>query len=292
MSEDGAPRSARIARATRAGPARPGFAGPGHTAIEVLNFDDWAQANPFVLLMDDTLDFASGQSVGEAHPHAGLETVTMMIEGSLNDPAEGLLTAGDAAWMSAGRGVVHNENVEAAGRARILQVWIALPRAERAALPELQLIPLRTLPVRREPGVEARLYSGATAYLRSPVRNRVPVTLVDFSIEPGMSADQIVPETQTAFFYVLSGSVRVGRRELFAGDVGWLMRRETVTRLRMRAGHTRARLTFFSGARLNEPIVQHGPFVAGSDDEIADQFRAYRAGQFDRVADLAGRKVW
>lgn len=124
-------RSRRIAHVTAKGEAIPGFAGEGHTAVQVFSPEAFCRSDPFILLMDDTLDFHPGQVVGAAHPHAGLETVTLVLDGSIQDADEGLLQAGDLAWMTAGRGVVHNEHVRATGRARILQLWVALPDHER-----------------------------------------------------------------------------------------------------------------------------------------------------------------
>jgi quercetin 2,3-dioxygenase len=286
------PMTRRIARKTRASAPAPGFAGPGHTAVEVVRADALAETSPFVLLMDDTLDFGPGQPVGEAHPHAGLETVTLMLEGSLDDAAEGLLKTGDVAWMTAGRGVVHNEDVKATGRARILQLWLMLPRAARDSDPELQLVPLSTLPVRREPGVEARLYSGSTGALRSPTRNRVPVTMVDFTLAPGAAVTQELPGGYTAFLYVIDGSVRVGDDVLITGDVGWLDRaRQDVTHLRLAAEAAGARVVLYAGEPQNEPIVQRGPFVAGSQSEISAYYAAYRAQSFPGLSDIMGRPL-
>src|SRR5215471_21392017 len=89
----------------------PGFIGEGHTAVEVVAPSDLAATDPFVLLMDDRLDIARRRQIGGAHPHAGIETVTLVLEGTLHDRDEGALQAGDVVWMTAGRGVIHNEAV-------------------------------------------------------------------------------------------------------------------------------------------------------------------------------------
>ncbi|MEL1266342.1 pirin family protein [Pseudoxanthomonas putridarboris] len=276
-----------IARKTRAGAPAPGFAGPGHTAMEVVRPDALARTDPFVLLMDDTLDFAPGQPVGEAHPHAGLETVTLVLEGSLDDADEGLLQTGDLAWMTAGRGLVHNEHVKATGHARILQLWVALPRSKRDGDPDLQVVPLETLPLRSEPGVQARLYSGSTGTLTSPTRNRVPMTIVDFLLAPGASTTQALPGAYTGFLYVIDGSLRAGHETLSSGDIGWLERvPHDATRLGLEAGSSGARVVLYAGRPLDEPIMQHGPFVAGSREELAAYYRAYSAGTFRRISEL------
>src|SRR5271154_2048357 len=102
----------------------PGFIGEGHTAVEVVRPSALAASDPFVLLMDDRLDMPTRRQIGGAHPHAGLETVTFVLEGTLHDRDEGPLAAGDLVWMTAGRGIIHNEAVEVSGRSRILQLWI------------------------------------------------------------------------------------------------------------------------------------------------------------------------
>jgi hypothetical protein len=282
-----APAPRTITRKTRASPPTPGFAGPGHSVVQVFDAEAFAHANPFVLLMDDRLDFAPGQAVGEPHPHAGLETVTLLIEGSLDTGDEGLLEAGDAAWMTAGRGLVHNEGVKATGRARVLQLWIMLPKAERNADPELQIIRRTKLPVRREKGAEARLYSGATGALRSLTRNRVPVTMVDLLLEPHAAIIQDVPGDYSGFLYVIDGTAKWGDSHIEAADVAWIGPvAGTSTHLNIQAGAAGARMVLYVGEPQNERIIQRGPFVAGSDAELAAYFQAYRNGQFERISRL------
>lgn len=283
-----APAPRTITRKTRTSPPAPGFAGPGHGVVQVFDAEAFGHANPFVLLMDDRLDFVPGQAVGEPHPHAGLETVTLLIEGSLDTGDEGLLETGDVAWMTAGRGLVHNEGVKATGRARVLQLWIMLPKAERNVDPELQIIRRTKLPVRREKGAEARLYSGATGTLRSPTRNRVPVTMVDLSLEPHATIVQDVPAAYSGFLYVLDGTADVGDVPVEAADVCWIAPDTgTSTHLIIQAGAEGARMVLYAGEPQNERIIQKGPFVAGSNAELAAFYQAYRDGQFERISRLA-----
>src|SRR5688500_17262659 len=116
--------SRTVTRVYATPPPTPGFIGEGHTAVQVVAPTGLAKSDPFVLLMDDRLEIARRRQIGGPHPHAGIETVTLLIEGTLHDRDEGELTAGDVIWMTAGRGIIHNEAVEAEGRARILQLWI------------------------------------------------------------------------------------------------------------------------------------------------------------------------
>lgn len=249
------------------------------------------RTDPFVLLMDDRIDFGAGRQIGSAHPHAGLETVTLVLEGSIEDRDEGVLSAGDALWMTAGRGIVHNEHVNAKGYVRVLQLWIGLPRHLRDTEPRFEAIPFGTLPIRREPGVEARLYSGSTGALSSPTFNHVPVTLVDFRLEPGARVEQQLPAEYQGLMYVIGGAVSVSDDPvpLRTGEVGFIESdsRRGPTTLRLTAsGSEPAQVVLYAGAPHGDPTVQHGPFVAGSREDIPRLAREYQSGRFVPMSSL------
>ena len=271
-------------------PPVPGFIGAGHTAVGVLAPTDLAASDPFVLLMDDRLEIPQRRQIGGAHPHAGLETVTLVLEGTLSDRDEGDLQAGDLIWMTAGRGIIHGESIEASGRSRILQLWIALPARDRTLAPRFEIVRREAAPVVRAPGVEARLYSGASGTMRSPTRNRVPVTLVDLTLAPGAMFHQALPGRYNGFLYVVEGDVRVGNERVATGQVGWLApsaSTESVTNLAILAGASGAHLVLYAGEPIGEPLMQHGPFVAGSPAEIAEFHRQFRAGRFAAMSQVA-----
>jgi quercetin 2,3-dioxygenase len=280
------PTSRRLSSTTTTPPPAPGFIGAGHTAVEVLAPTALAASDPFVLLMDDRLDIPRRRQIGGAHPHAGLETVTLVLEGTLSDRDEGDLQAGDLIWMTAGRGIIHNEAVEASGRSRILQLWIALPASDRGLAPQFEIIRRDAAPVVRAPGVEARLYSGASGTLRAPTRNRVPVTLIDLTLAPGATFHQALPPAYNGFFYVVDGSAAVGDERVATGQVGWLAPSASAD-LAISAGLDGARLVLYAGEPIGEPLVQRGPFVAGSPAEITEFHRQFRAGRFTPMSQVA-----
>jgi redox-sensitive bicupin YhaK (pirin superfamily) len=267
-------------------PPAPGFIGAGHTAVEVVGPTALAVSDPFVLLMDDRLDIPRRRQIGGAHPHAGLETVTLVLEGTLSDRDEGDLSAGDVIWMTAGRGIIHSESVETVGRSRILQLWIALPARDRGLAPGFEIVRRDAAPAIRGPGVEGRLYSGTWGPLRSATRNRVPVTLVDLTLAPGATFRQELPASYNGFFYVVDGDVAVGDDRVGSGQVGWLAPSDA-TDLAISAGVEGARLVLYAGEPIGEPLVQRGPFVAGSEGEITELHRRFRAGQFASLGQLA-----
>jgi redox-sensitive bicupin YhaK (pirin superfamily) len=297
IESNGAPASSSVSSTSRPlssvitpPPPEPGFIGEGHTAVEVLAPTALAASDPFVLLMDDRLDISQRRQIGGAHPHAGLETVTLVLEGTLSDRDEGDLQAGDMIWMTAGRGIIHSEAVEASGRSRILQLWIALPARDRGLAPRFEIIRRDAAPVVRAPGVEARLYSGASGTLRSPTRNRVPVTLIDLRLAPGATFHQALPATYNGFFYVVAGDAGVGDHRVATGQVGWLAPAASSDRaidLAISAGASGAHLVLYAGEPIGEPLVQRGPFVAGSPAEITEFHRQFRAGRFTPMSQVA-----
>jgi redox-sensitive bicupin YhaK (pirin superfamily) len=235
--------------------------------------------------MDDRFDFEARRRIGAAHPHAGLETVTLILEGMLHDRDEGDLAAGDAIWMSAGRGIIHDEGVEVGGRVRILQLWIALPTRDRALEPQFEIIRREAVPVVRLAGAEAVLYSGTSGSASSPTRNRVPTTMIDLSLEPNATFEQDLPPAYNGFFYVLGGSVQVGGDPIAASQVGWLAPSSS-RELVISAQDNGARLVLYAGQPLGEPLTQRGPFVAGAPSEIIDFNRRFRADEFTSMSEL------
>jgi redox-sensitive bicupin YhaK (pirin superfamily) len=167
---------------------------------------NFESTNPFFLMMDDRISVA-GQFGGE-HPHAGLETVTFMLSGSMEDLG-GKLLEGDVEWMTAGRGIIHRACVRL-GRPAPLAVVVVLPESQRRVAPRVQLLSRDLMPLRREPGVEARVYSGRSGSVESTTTNAVPVTLVEIRLEAGATFDQELPSSYNAFLFVLNGAVTAG----------------------------------------------------------------------------------
>jgi quercetin 2,3-dioxygenase len=287
ITEGEIPMSTRsLSRIDTPAPAAPGGIGLGHTAVTVLEPTALDSSDPFVLLQDDRFDFQVRRQIGGAHPHAGLETVTLILEGTLHDRDMGDLAAGDAIWMSAGRGIVHDEYVEAGGRVRILQLWIALPMRDRVREPQFDIIRRSTVPVVRLAGAEGVLYSGTSGSASSPTRNRVPTTMIDLSLKPDATFEQDLPPTYNGFFYVLDGSVQVGGDAIASSQVAWLAPSSS-RKLVISAQDNGARLVFYAGQPLGEPITQGGPFVAGSPSGIIDFNRRFGSGEFISMSELA-----
>jgi redox-sensitive bicupin YhaK (pirin superfamily) len=282
-----------IGRVVTTAPPSPGFIGEGHTAVNVVDAREFGRNDPFIVLMDDRIDLEPGREAGGAHPHGGFETVTFVVEGELRDRDEGTLRTGDVVWMTAGSGVIHNENVVPVGKSRILQLWLTLPQHARWAAPRFEHIARDAAPLRREPGARARVYSGSSGSVRAATHNHVPVTLVDLRLQPGVRFEQELPDSYNGFLYVLEGAVSVGaeRTRLTAGQVGWLAEAElnnsSVSPVRITAGEAGARLILYAGERQGVPIMLHGPFVGESREDIIRLSRLYVEGRMPRISELA-----
>ncbi len=253
--------------------------GPAHTVVPVISPGDYALSDPFILLMDDRID---GQPIGGPHPHAGFETVTLVVKGGMVHDS-GRLGERDVQWMTAGSGVIHGEGLEQAGQARILQLWLTLPRAQRWVPAGYQDIPYEELPVRREAGVEVRLYSGSSGEVSSKTKNYVPVTLAELLLEPGAAFEQDLPSSYNGFFYVLEGEIAVGpdAKALRPGQVGWLDRPrgggDSTVRI---TGTTRARALLYAGQPQGDPLVSYGPFIGDTHADIMSVMGEYRSGRY------------
>jgi redox-sensitive bicupin YhaK (pirin superfamily) len=281
-----------IGRVVKTPRPSPGFIGEGHTAVAVIDPDEFERNDPFIALMDDRIDLEPGRQAGGAHPHGGFETVTFVVEGELRDHDEGTLQTGDVLWMTAGSGVIHNENVVPLGKSRILQLWLTLPHDARWAAPRFEKIARDAAPLRGEDGAEARVYSGSSGSVRATTHNYVPVTLIDLRLQPGARFDQELPDSYNGFLYVLDGGVAVGsqRTQLAVGQVGWLA--ETPANasqdsaLRITAGSEGARVVLYAGERQGVPIVMHGPFVAENRADLMRLSRLYLEGKMPRISEL------
>jgi redox-sensitive bicupin YhaK (pirin superfamily) len=277
-----------IARLVTVPSLTPGFLGAGHRAAPVVAPGRFRDTDPFILMMDDHLDMGE-QTLEHAHPHAGFETVTFILEGALYDRDEGgHLGAGDVQWMTAGRGIVHGEAMRVKERVRLLQLWLTLPKADRWAPPRSTVIRGAEVPAYREAGASVRVYSGTSGPVSSATPNYVPVLLLSISLDPDAAFTQAVPQPFNGFALTITGDVTVEGTRVSAGQVGWFDRPtgSGASSLTLSAGSAGATVLIYAGQAQGDDIVSHGPFIADTQDDIARLFREYRNGDFVRLSDL------
>jgi redox-sensitive bicupin YhaK (pirin superfamily) len=277
-----------ISRIGTPGPAVAGCPKVGHSFIEIIQPEDFINSDPFIRLTDDRMEIPN-KEIGAPHPHAGFEALGLLLEGAIHNREDGeLLTPGDLIWLTAGSGIIHNENVETAAPVHALQLWLTLPMADRWTTPAIQHLRLDAIPRRRMPGVEVRLYSGVSGEYSATTRNQVPVTLADIQMTCGSVFSQEAPTWYNGFVYILRGAARfgVGATLLHEGQIGWLDRPDEDCRalLSVAAGENGVRFIFAAGQPQHDPIVTYGPFVADSQSEIYRLYREYSSGRFKSTA--------
>lgn len=268
---------------------QPGFLGPGHIARPVIS-GPFSDSDPFIMLMDDMLDKRDDTPVGGPHPHAGFETVSLLLEGEMGDEGH-KMKGGDFQLMTAGSGIIHTETIQKIAKMRLLQLWLNLPKKDRAAVPRLQELPLEHVPSLSENGVSIRLYSGTLAGLTSPVQNYSPIIVADITLAAGTTTVQQIPANYNNFLYVINGSIKVGGgvegKQLYQDQVGWLDlfddAEESDLQLNTEEG---ARFILYAGKPTGESIISHGPFIADSEEDIRRLYREYRQGAMKHIAEV------
>lgn len=273
--------------------AEPGFLGKGHTARAVVH-GHFSQSDPFILLMDDMLDKQDGEPAGGPHPHAGFETVTLLLEGEIGD-ARHRLKDGDLQLMTAGSGIIHSETINTEKKMRLLQLWISLPKKDRWTEPRVQDIALEHVPLVEGEGAAIRVYSGSFAGVTSPVRNYASFILADIQLQPHAQTVQQVPASFNAFLYVIDGDLQVGedRQNLNQSQVGWLDRPDNQgpSELILQAGEKGARLVLYAGEPTQDEIVAYGPFIGDSQDDIKRLYKDYRENKMQHIASVPESQI-
>lgn len=268
-------------------PTQQGFLGEGHLATVVIDGSDFSRTDPFILLMDDQLNLPGGAPVGGPHPHAGFETVTLVLEGNEKEWITGSLEV-----MTAGKGIIHTEESTTQTQLRILQLWLVLPPDKRWIEPFFQRLLPEAVPTQKMPDAEIRVYSGSSQGMTSPLQHQTPFTLVSFDLEQEKEIRQEIPATYNGFIYMLSGSIRVGTTRLQKGQVAWIDKPDDagLNEIVFHSGVEGAHFVFYAGEPQQAAIVQHGPFVGDTKEDIAQLYREYRQGAMIHLNDLPDNK--
>jgi redox-sensitive bicupin YhaK (pirin superfamily) len=261
--------------------------GAGVKLTRVLTGKLQRRLDPFLMLdafgSHDPDDYIGGFP---DHPHRGIETVTYMLAGKMRhrDSAghEGLLGNGGVQWMIAGRGVIHSEVPEQeSGVMEGFQLWLNLPAQRKMAEPWYRDFPSDAIPeYATDDGVAVRVIAGASNGVTGAVTRDITEPLyLDIHIPAGISFAAALPETHNAFIYVYRGAVDVGGVPVDAQRMGILSNAPGADGVTLTAKGD-ARLILVAGKPLNEPIVQYGPFVMNTQQEIDQAMVDYRDGRF------------
>jgi redox-sensitive bicupin YhaK (pirin superfamily) len=246
-----------------------------------------ALTDPFLLLAEDWFSTTGF----EWHPHRGLETITLVLDGVLehgdNLGNAGALAAGDAQWMTAGRGIIHRELAYRNERAHILQLWVNLPSHLKMVDTRYQDLRAQARPVVDRGGVRVELVSGEVDGVAGPAATHWPIRGALVTLEPGRRYDHALPGRDRAFVYVIRGEVIVAGRVARAGEIAWS---EPLTRAARSVltvatgdGDGPSTAMIYSGPPIGEPVVMGGPFVMNTRAEIEQAYADLRAGKLGAI---------
>jgi hypothetical protein len=236
---------------------------------------------------------AARRGVGE-HPHRGFETVTIAFQGEVEhrDSAgnAGRIGPGDAQWMTAASGVVHEELhgrelTRKGGTLEMVQLWVNLPRKHKLSAPGYQDLPSSRIPGVERPEGNARIIAGSFEGARGPARTFTPIELWDVAVRAGRAFRAELPADHGGAILVRRGTVNIGGAALDEGDAGILDRAGRV--LSIEASRD-ARVLLMAGAPIDEPVTGYGPFVMNTPDEIRRAVEDYREGKMGRLDARAG----
>ena len=263
--------------------------GAGVKLTRVLTQDLQRRLDPFLMLdafrNENPEDYIGGFP---NHPHRGFETVTYMIAGRMRhrDSAgnEGLLGPGGAQWMTAGSGLIHSELPEQEeGLMEGFQLWLNLPAKAKMCAPGYRDISPTSIPEHvDDAGVRVRVIAGESGGVAGAVqRPDTEPLFLDLHLPAGSRFAQALPAGHNAFVYVYRGEVTVAGTAVVDRHMA-ILANDGDGVLLQADGPSRALLV--AGRPLNEPIVQYGPFVMNTAEQIHQAVRDYQAGKFAAAA--------
>ena len=255
--------------------------------------------DPFLLLDEmGPLDLLPYESKGfPEHPHRGFVTVTYMLEGRFehkdSQGNSGKLGPGDVQWMTAGSGLVHSEMPEkefskTGGRLHGFQLWINLRKTDKWIKPDYQDVPSTRIPQvsTRDGKVSARVIAGNYLDAKAVINTLTPILYLHFTLQPGGQVVQSVPENYNAFAYVIGGEGLFGKDKTAVGEKNLIVFEndgEIISIRELDDAKSPLDVLLIAGMPLNEPIVQYGPFVMNTREEIDKTLEDYRNGRIGKI---------
>jgi len=267
-------------------PSDPREHAPGMANRPLILPGHWSDFDPFLVLMEDWMREPGGFP---DHPHRGIETVTLVLDGELhhadNRGNAGVLGADDVQWMTAGKGIIHAELPNRDTSSHTLQLWLNLPSRRKMVEPDYQDLLASRATAIEDDRARIRVVSGAIEGVETPTRNHTPVQYLDVRMEASGRVSLPVPAAHNGFLLVLEGSVLVGPERVrgAAEQVLWMdfpVEGAGVISALAIVGESPSRVLVVSGEPIRERVVAHGPFVMNTEEEIVHAYRDFHSGKF------------
>jgi redox-sensitive bicupin YhaK (pirin superfamily) len=286
--------------------AKPALEGAGVHLRRAFGFDNTSDFDPFLLLDDFRNDVPEDYLAGFPwHPHRGIETITYVLAGTVEHGDSmgnrGAIAAGDVQWMTAGRGIIHQEMPKGdhAGRMHGFQLWANLPSSQKMTDPRYQEVKALDIPeVKDDDGTHVRVVCGTFWGATGPVDGIAadPIYL-DVSIAPGRRKILPMETTRQSFAYVFAGAGKFCNASaplaVPTEPVGWadttppsqadnrsLVLFDRGDEIMVQAGEDGIRFLLVSGHPLQEPVAWYGPIVMNTQEQLQEAFAELREGTF------------
>jgi quercetin 2,3-dioxygenase len=286
--------------------SKPTREGAGVHLRRAFGFGNTSDFDPFLLLDDFRNDIPEDYLAGFPwHPHRGIETITYVLAGTVEHGDSmgnrGAIGAGDVQWMTAGRGIIHQEmpKGDTVGRMHGFQLWANLPAALKLTAPRYQEIKAGEIPaLTDDDGTHVRLICGSFWGKRGPVDGiAADPTYLDVTVPAGKRKTLPVETTRHAFAYVFAGSGKFCNAsdplDVPTEGVGWsdtslpteaenrsLILFDRGDEVAVQAGDDGIRFLLVSGQPLQEPVAWYGPIVMNTQQELQQAYRELKEGTF------------
>ncbi|HIF77522.1 MAG: pirin family protein [Sulfitobacter sp.] len=291
--------------------ATPTMEGAGVKLHRAFGFHDPSELDPFLLFDDFRNDRPEDFEKGFPwHPHRGIETITYVLEGTVEHADSlgntGDLNAGDVQWMTAGSGILHQEmpRGNAAGQMHGFQLWGNLPSAQKMTAPRYQDMKSSDIPVvTDDDGTRVKVITGEFWGKRGPVDGiAADPQYLDVFVPAGVKKTFKIDTYRRAFAYVFQGAgafadasapsgvlleKEVAGEEVNIRDMSGdrtLIRFGSGDEVTVQAGEEGVRFLLISGAPIEEPVAWHGPIVMNTRAELQQAMRDLNNGTFIRPA--------
>ena len=268
--------------------------GDGFEVRRAIPSNAYEAIGPFIFLDQfGPIDVRPGEAKGaSAHPHAGIETLTLLLEGSQRHKDSlgntSAMRPGEVQWMRAGRGVIHDEGPDEAmrrdgGHVHGVQLWINMPKGEKHAEPSYRHVQASEIPTLQsgDGSVRTRLVAGTLGDLAGPIATSGNPFVVHASLKAGAETELETGSAAELAVYVMVGAVSIGggRDRVAAGRLARLSAGEVVALIAAEDSE----VLLIGGDPLDAPILRHGPFVMNSIAELERAVRDYHAGRMGHI---------
>ncbi|MDP3775493.1 MAG: pirin family protein [Gemmatimonadales bacterium] len=286
--------------------AQPTIEGAGVRLRRAFGFGNTGDFDPFLLFDDFRNERPQDYIAGFPwHPHRGIETITYVLTGTVRHGDslgnKGALGSGDVQWMTAGRGIMHQEmpQGDAQGRMHGFQLWANLPAALKMSPPRYQDVVSGDIPeVTDDDGTRVRVVCGSFWGKTGPVDGiAADPHYLDVWVPPGRRKTLPVETSRHAFAYVFEGGGRFRDasepQEVQTDRVGTAAagpEEETGNRslvlfgsgdeVTVQAGEAGVRFLMVSGKPIEEPVAWYGPIVMNTQEQLRQAYAELQDGTF------------